>query len=43
MSTDTWLVDTRTSYDTIGDSYAGQVRDALAGLPFLRRPGAAAA
>ena len=34
--TDGWLADTRTSYDTVADSYADFVRDALAGQPFVR-------
>jgi SAM-dependent methyltransferase len=36
MGTDGWLADTRTSYDTVAVSYADQLRDALAGLPYLR-------
>jgi SAM-dependent methyltransferase len=36
MSTDDWLADTRTSYDTVAANYADQVRDALAELPYLR-------
>jgi SAM-dependent methyltransferase len=36
MNADDWLEDTRTSYDTVADSYAGQLRDALAGKPYLR-------
>lgn len=31
-----WLADTRISYDTVAASYADQLRDALAGLPYLR-------
>jgi SAM-dependent methyltransferase len=31
-----WLADTRTSYDTVAVSYAAQLRDALAGEPYLR-------
>ncbi|AVT28367.1 SAM-dependent methyltransferase [Plantactinospora sp. BC1] len=31
-----WLDDTRTSYDTVAVSYAGMLRDALAGEPFQR-------
>ncbi|MBW4718630.1 class I SAM-dependent DNA methyltransferase [Saccharothrix obliqua] len=31
-----WLEDTRTSYDTVADSYAEYVRDSLAGRPHLR-------
>jgi SAM-dependent methyltransferase len=33
---DGWLADTRTSYDTVADSYADFVRDSLAGEPYLR-------
>jgi SAM-dependent methyltransferase len=33
---DGWLADTRTSYDTVADSYADFVRDALATEPYLR-------
>ena len=36
MTVDDWLVDTRTSYDTVAGSYADQLRDALDGLPYLR-------
>jgi len=36
MNTDGWLVDTRISYDTVAVSYADQLRDALAGYPYLR-------
>ena len=36
MSADDWLGDTRTSYDTVAVSYADQLRDAIAGLPYLR-------
>lgn len=36
MNADGWLADTRTSYDTVAVSYADQVRDALAGEPYLR-------
>ncbi|HCT77543.1 MAG TPA: SAM-dependent methyltransferase [Micromonosporaceae bacterium] len=36
MSVEGWLADTRTSYDTVAVSYADQLRDALAGLPYLR-------
>ncbi|MFG2722423.1 class I SAM-dependent DNA methyltransferase [Streptomyces sp. NPDC048416] len=36
MSVDAWLTDTRDSYDTVAESYAGQLRDALAGEPYLR-------
>ncbi|MFF3330669.1 class I SAM-dependent DNA methyltransferase [Streptomyces sp. NPDC002888] len=36
MSTDDWLTDTRTSYDTVAVSYADQVRDAIAGHQYLR-------
>jgi SAM-dependent methyltransferase len=34
--TDGWLTDTRTSYDTVADSYAGQMREALDGKPYTR-------
>ena len=33
---DDWLADTRTSYDTVATSYADQLRDSLAGEPYLR-------
>jgi len=33
---DSWLADTRTSYDTVADSYADFVRDSLDTEPFLR-------
>ncbi|MET9359829.1 class I SAM-dependent methyltransferase [Streptomyces sp. NPDC006632] len=33
---DAWLDDTRTSYDTVAASYADQLREALAGEPYLR-------
>ena len=36
MSTDDWLADTRTSYDTVANSYSDQVRDALDGAHLLR-------
>jgi SAM-dependent methyltransferase len=36
MNTGGWLEDTRTSYDTVAVSYADQLRDALAGEPYLR-------
>jgi SAM-dependent methyltransferase len=36
MNADDWLADTRTSYDTVAVSYAGQVRGALAGHQYLR-------
>ncbi|HEX6501366.1 MAG TPA: methyltransferase domain-containing protein [Micromonosporaceae bacterium] len=36
MSADDWLTNTRTSYDTVADSYADLMRDALADLPYLR-------
>ncbi|MHA6621447.1 hypothetical protein [Pseudonocardia sp. DLS-67] len=35
MEADSWLVDTRTSYDTVAAGYADQLRDALAGYPYL--------
>lgn len=31
-----WLTDTRESYDTVAASYADQLRDVLAGKPYLR-------
>ncbi|MFI6763474.1 class I SAM-dependent DNA methyltransferase [Micromonospora sp. NPDC050417] len=36
MNPHDWVVDTRTSYDTVAVSYADQLRDALTGLPYLR-------
>lgn len=36
MNADRWLADTRTSYDTVAVSYADQLREALAGAPYLR-------
>ncbi|MER0446820.1 class I SAM-dependent methyltransferase [Streptomyces sp. Edi4] len=36
MSAQTWLTDTRDSYDTVAASYADQLREALAGEPYLR-------
>ncbi|MFI6662183.1 class I SAM-dependent DNA methyltransferase [Streptomyces sp. NPDC050523] len=36
MSADHWLADTRTSYDTVALSYADQLRESLAGAPYLR-------
>ncbi len=36
MNADGWLADTRTSYDTVAVSYADQLRDAVAGEPYLR-------
>jgi SAM-dependent methyltransferase len=36
MNVDGWLADTRASYDTVAVSYADQLRDALAGYPYLR-------
>jgi SAM-dependent methyltransferase len=36
MTTDDWLADTRTSYDTVAGSYADQVRDAIAQGRYLR-------
>jgi ubiquinone/menaquinone biosynthesis C-methylase UbiE len=36
MSVDGWLADTRSSYDTVAVSYADQLREALAGKPYLR-------
>ena len=35
MDGDDWLTDTRTSYDTVAASYAEQMRDSLAEVPFL--------
>lgn len=36
MDADTWLTDTRTSYDTVAISYAEQVRNLLATTPYER-------
>lgn len=36
MTTDDWLADTRTSYDTVAVSYTDQIRGAIAGDPHLR-------
>ncbi|TYB55375.1 class I SAM-dependent methyltransferase [Nonomuraea sp. PA05] len=36
MNADTWLEDTRTSYDTVAVSYADQLREALGARPYLR-------
>lgn len=36
MNTGGWLADTRASYDTVAVSYADQIREALAGKPYLR-------
>jgi SAM-dependent methyltransferase len=36
VDTDDWLTETRTSYDTVADSYADQLRDALDGKPYLQ-------
>lgn len=36
MTANDWLADTRASYDTVANSYAEQMRDALAGAPFVR-------
>ncbi len=33
VDTEGWLADTRTSYDTVADSYADHVREALDGQP----------
>jgi SAM-dependent methyltransferase len=33
---DDWLTDTRTSYDTVADSYASQLREALDEMPYIR-------
>jgi ubiquinone/menaquinone biosynthesis C-methylase UbiE len=35
MNVDGWLADTRSSYDTVAVSYADQVREILAGEPYL--------
>jgi SAM-dependent methyltransferase len=35
MDAEDWLADTRTSYDTVAVSYADQLRDRLAGEPYL--------
>jgi SAM-dependent methyltransferase len=35
MSADSWLADTRTSYDTVAGSYAVEARAALAAAPYL--------
>jgi len=36
MNTEGWLADTRTSYDTVANSYADQVRNLLDQLPYER-------
>ncbi|QSB04105.1 class I SAM-dependent methyltransferase [Natronoglycomyces albus] len=36
MTTDNWLADTRTSYDTVAVSYNDQARDAIGGDPHRR-------
>lgn len=36
MSVDGWLADTRTSYDTVAESYADMLRDGLGRYPHLR-------
>jgi SAM-dependent methyltransferase len=36
MTTDGWLADTRTSYDTVAASYADMTRAGLADAPYLR-------
>ncbi|WP_222719875.1 class I SAM-dependent DNA methyltransferase [Actinokineospora xionganensis] len=36
VTTDDWLADTRTSYDTVAVSYTDQMRDAIAGDLYLR-------
>jgi hypothetical protein len=36
VSEDSWLADTRISYDTVADSYASEVRAALTAQPYLR-------
>ncbi|GAA3160903.1 class I SAM-dependent methyltransferase [Nonomuraea salmonea] len=38
MGTDHWLTDTRDSYDTVAESYAAYVRDAIPERPYLRLP-----
>jgi SAM-dependent methyltransferase len=35
MEADGWLADVRTSYDTVADSYAERMREALVGAPFV--------
>ncbi|MFJ8849217.1 class I SAM-dependent methyltransferase [Streptomyces sp. NPDC102437] len=36
MNVSGWLADTRNSYDTVAVSYADQLREAIAGEPYLR-------
>ncbi|BCJ76161.1 methyltransferase [Catellatospora sp. IY07-71] len=36
MTTDSWLADTRTSYDTVAASYTELLRDGLVAQPYLR-------
>jgi len=36
VDTEDWLADTRTSYDTVADSYADQLREALDGELYLQ-------
>jgi hypothetical protein len=36
VDTDDWLADTRASYDTVADSYADQLREALDGKLYIR-------
>jgi ubiquinone/menaquinone biosynthesis C-methylase UbiE len=36
VTSDDWLADTRTSYDTVAVRYNDQLRDAIAGDPYLR-------
>jgi ubiquinone/menaquinone biosynthesis C-methylase UbiE len=36
MGADGWLADTRASYDTVAESYADLLRDALSGAPYER-------
>jgi SAM-dependent methyltransferase len=36
MTTEPWLADTRASYDTVAVSYSDQMREVLAGKPYLR-------
>jgi trans-aconitate methyltransferase len=38
VAADSWLADTRTSYDTVAASYADQVRAVLGEKPYLRAP-----
>jgi ubiquinone/menaquinone biosynthesis C-methylase UbiE len=38
MNAESWLVDTRVSYDTVADSYADQMRNSLDEAPYVRAP-----